>query len=194
MFYSVLQKIFYGVFRLFNRSEIIGIENLPKNEKIIICPNHKSNWDPIFVSCNIKPQIHWMAKVELKKIPILGMFIQAMGAFYVDRGAADIGALKNAMKLLKENEIVGIFPEGTRVYSENPDNAKAGVALIAHRTKAKVVPVYIEGEYRIFKKLRLIIREPISYENLPKKLTTEEYENLSKSIMKKVYNIKELGD
>ena len=194
MFYSILQKFFRGMFRLFNRSEVIGTENIPVNEKIIVCPNHVSNWDPIYVSCNIGPQIHWMAKIELSKIPVLNTFLKKMGVFYIDRGASDIGALKTAMKLLKEDKVIGIFPEGTRVEGADLDNAKAGVAVIAHRTKSKVLPVYIEGRYRIFRKQRLIIRKPLSFEELPKKLTSEEYDELAKNIMRAVYDIKEIGD
>lgn len=193
MLYKVLQNIFFVVFKILYRTEVVGLEKVPKDERVVICANHKSNLDPIFISANFKKQIHWMAKVELSKNAFLKWFIEKLGAFFVDRNSADIKAMKTAMKLLKEKEIVGIFPEGTRVKEPDFSKAKAGVALIAHRTKSIVVPVYIEGDYKIFRKMKLVFRDPIDLTSLPKQ-TSEEYEVISQNILKSIYNVHEIGD
>lgn len=194
MSYKSLQYFFHGIFKIFNRAEVIGLENIPEDEKIVICANHTSNWDPLLLSSYIEPQIHWMAKSELSKIAILGKLLTKYGVFYVDREKQDIKAMMTAMKLIKNKKIVGIFPEGTRVKEINLDGAKSGVAVIAHRTKAVIVPAYIEGKFKPFRKVRLIIREPIYLDNLPKKLNGDDYEKLTRNIMENIYNIKEIGD
>lgn len=190
MLYKVFQGIFFIVFKVLYRTEIIGIEKVPKDERIIICANHKSNLDPIFISANFKKQIHWMAKKELSKNFLVKGFLERLGAFFIDRDSADIKAMKTAMRLLKENNIVGIFPEGTRVKEVDYTNAKAGVSLIAHRTKSTIVPVYIDGDYRVFRKMKLVFRDPIDLKELPKQ-STEQYEVISQNILKTIY---EIGD
>lgn len=188
MLYKILQGIFFIIFKFIYRTEVIGIEKIPKDEKIIICANHRSNLDPILISANLKKQIHWMAKKELSKNALVRSFIEKLGAFFIDRDSVDIKAMKTAMRLLKEDNIVGIFPEGTRVKEIDYTKAKSGVALIAHRTKATVVPVYIDGNYKPFKKMKLIYRDPIDLKALPKQ-STEQYEVISQNILKSIYGI-----
>lgn len=189
MLYKVLQKVFFVAFKVLYRTEVVGIENVPENERIIICANHKSNLDPIFISANFKRQIHWMAKKELSENIFLKWLIEKLGSFFVDRSTADVSAMKTAMRYIKNNDIVGIFPEGTRVKGIDLNNAKSGVALIAHRTKAIIVPVYIDGDYKIFRKMKLVFRKPMNLKALPKQ-SSEEYEVIAQDILKDIYNIK----
>ena len=193
MLYKTLQGIFFVIFKALYRTEVIGLEKVPEDERIVICANHKSNLDPILLSANFKRQIHWMAKKELSINFFMRWLVDTLGAFFVDRNSADIKAMKTAMRLLKEKEIVGMFPEGTRVKEFNLANAKSGVALIAHRTKSVVVPCYIDGDYKIFRKMRIIFRDPIDLKELPKQ-SSEEYEIISQNILSSIYDISEIGD
>ncbi len=193
MLYKTLQGIFFVIFKALYRTEVIGLEKVPEDERIVICANHKSNLDPILLSSNFKRQIHWMAKKELSSNFFMRWLVDTLGAFFVDRNSADIKAMKTAMRLLKEKEIVGIFPEGTRVKEVDLANAKSGVALIAHRTKSVVVPCYIDGNYKIFRKMRIIFRDPIDLKELPKQ-SSEEYEIISRNILSSIYDISEIGD
>ena len=193
MLYKTLQGIFFVIFKALYRTEVIGLEKVPEDERIVICANHKSNLDPILLSSNFKRQIHWMAKKELSSNFFMRWLVDTLGAFFVDRNSADIKAMKTAMRLLKEKEIVGMFPEGTRVKEVDLENAKSGVALIAHRTKSVVVPCYIDGDYKIFRKMRIIFRDPIDLKELPKQ-SSEEYEIISRNILSSIYDISEIGD
>lgn len=193
MLYKTLQGIFFVIFKALYRTEVIGLEKVPEDERIVICANHKSNLDPILLSSNFKRQIHWMAKKELSSNFFMRWLVDTLGAFFVDRNSADIKAMKTAMRLLKEKEIVGIFPEGTRVKEVDLANSKSGVALIAHRTKSVVVPCYIDGNYKIFRKMRIIFRDPIDLKELPKQ-SSEEYEIISRNILSSIYDISEIGD
>ncbi|WP_138159759.1 lysophospholipid acyltransferase family protein [Peptoniphilus catoniae] len=190
MLYKIFRFIGLIFIKLLFRVELVGKENFPKEGPIIVAPNHKSNFDPIFVSCLIKTQIHWMAKKELYRSKILGYIVDLMGAFPVDRQATDIKAIKKAMGILKEKKVLGIFPEGTRVKNQDFSNPKSGVALIGHRTKSKIVPIYIDGNYKLFRKMRLVIRKPIDLSQTPK-LNQKDYDDLALKILKSIYGVDE---
>ena len=160
-FYSSMKKILEGPIKLMFNPEVNGIENLPK-KPYILAGNHKSMLDiPLLIS-SIPDEIHFMAKKELFSIFFFKNILYKMGAFPVDREKADLNAIKKALKVLKDNEVLGIFPEGTR----NKTNEillpfKKGVTSIAAKTDSLIVPFGISGEYKK-NKIKLNIGEPIN--------------------------------
>lgn len=187
MFYNNV-KNFVGFFlKILYKLEIYGEENIPKdNKRLIICGNHKSNLDPVFISLAFRRQVFWMAKKELFEFKPLGWFLTKLGAFPVDRHSNDIKAIKNALKILKNENVLGIFPEGTRVKEIDYNMIKSGVALIAQKTNSEVLPVFIESEYKFFKPIRVYFRPSVAIENT-KKYDNEELEKISQDIMRMVY-------
>lgn len=182
-------KNFVGIFfKLIYRPEVVGINNIPKNEALVICSNHKCILDPIFLAVYVDRQIHFMAKKELFKNKMVNKFFSKLGAFPVDRDGADIFAIKQALRVLKNDEVLGIFPEGTRVKEINLDNAKSGVAMIAHKANALILPCQIIGDYKPFKKMKLEIKKPIDIRSLPKQ-TPDEYDEIAKNILSNIYGI-----
>ena len=169
MLYSLLQLIFSIFFKLFFRAEIYGRENMPKDGAVILAANHMSNWDPPFVATFLHRPVSYMAKIELFKNPIFGRAITACHAFPIKRGAADRGAIKAALQVLKEGRCLGLFPEGTRSRTGKMGKAEAGVGLIAAMSGAPLVPAAIIGTDKIFAnggyfpKLRVIYGEPMQF-------------------------------
>ena len=109
-----------------------------------------------------------MGKKSLFKIPILGWIIKAFGAFPVDRGGSDVGAIKTAVKMVKEGKCMGMFPQGHRYPGVDPRTTptKNGAALIATRAEADVVPVYVmrkKNRFKLFRRTWVVIGTPISY-------------------------------
>ncbi len=186
MFYTILKTITFIIYKLVFNIEIIGSEKIPLDGPVIIIANHKNAQDPLLISSLIKRKISWMAKIELFENKLLARILYKLGAFPVDRDIADIAAVKKSMVILRNNSVLGIFPEGTRVGKFDESKVKPGISMIAQRTKSKVVPIYIEGDYKIFRKMRLLVRDPIDFADVPK-LTNEDYLDLSVNIMKKVY-------
>lgn len=187
MFYNFV-KNFVGFFvKIIYRVEVYGIENIPQaNERLIICGNHKNNLDPVTISAIFPRQIFWMAKKELFNNKLFGGFLRKLGAFSVDREGNDLKAIKNALKILKDEEVLGIFPEGTRVKEIDYTKIKSGVALIAQKTNSEVLPVFIEGDYKPFRKVKVHFRKPVRI-NKEIKYSNEELENISQDIMRMVY-------
>lgn len=195
MLYAILQVFFRLYFKLFFRAEIIGKENVPEEGAVILAANHMSNWDPPFLACFLSRTVSYMAKQELFENPVFGAAITNCHAFPVKRGAADRGAIKTAIQVLKQGNCLGLFPEGTRSHGGQMHKAEAGVGLIAAKTNAPVVPTAIIGTDRImtnggiFPKLTLIYGKPMRFEGNAKE--KEELEAFSQAILDRIADMKE---
>lgn len=191
MFYKTIKAIAGLILRPFFRIKVYGIENVPTDGKLVLCSNHASNWDPIFISVGIPRQIHWMAKKELFQNKALSFLIKKLEAFPVDREGTDINAIKNALRVLKDDKVLGIFPEGTRVDSFDLKNAKHGAVLLSIRSKSSILPVYIESNYKLFSKVNIYIGETIDYsKELDHKPSSEDYNKISKDLLSTIYSLK----
>lgn len=191
MFYNVIKNIAKFILMIFYRVRVYGSENTPLDGKLILCSNHHSNWDPIFISIVFPRQISWMGKKQLFKNKLLGAFLRKLYVFPVDRDGSDVGAVKNALKVLKNDNVLGIFPEGTRVRSMDLNNAKSGVALLAYKSKSPIVPIYIQSDYKIFKPVNIYIGEVFEINDvIDNKPNADDYIYLSKYILKRIYDIK----
>lgn len=187
MFYFAVRGIVGFFMRHIYRLEVHGRENIPQDsERLIICGNHKSNLDPVAISAIFERQIFWMAKKELFENKFFGGFLTKLGAFPIDREGNDLAAIKKSLKILKNEDVLGIFPEGTRVKEADYTRIKSGIALIAQKTNSRVLPVYIEGDYKPFRKTRIYFREPVKI-NKEIKYSPGELENISQDIMRIVY-------
>ena len=184
-FYNVVLSIFTLYSKVFYKYEVIGAENIPDEGNIILAANHKSNLDPIFVAAAVKNRkIATIGKKELFNNKILAKILDKLFVIPIDRDNPGISTIKTILKKLKEGYAVGIFPEGTRVKGNGFGEAKAGLALFAVKGKAKVVPVSIISNYKLFNKVTIYIDKPISFEEYYRtKLSTEEYERLSGDVL-----------
>jgi 1-acyl-sn-glycerol-3-phosphate acyltransferase len=127
-----------------------GVENVPTSGPALLAPNHLSWADIPLISYPIKRVTHYMAKVELFEKRFLGAYVRGLGAFPVRRGEGDREALRIAERVLSEGKVVVVFPEGHRSDNHALIEAHSGVALIAMRASAPVVPVAIWGSEDCF--------------------------------------------
>lgn len=182
--YNFLKYVVGFFLKIIFPYEVIGAPKLEKKAYILIA-NHKSNWDPLFISILFPREIRWMAKRELFEIPLIGRILHSVGAISVDRDHGDAKSTIQAMRVLRDGEVLGLFPEGTRVKEPDYKKAKSGTALLAARTGTDVLPVYIEGDYHPFRKRRYIFREPIKVEK--KKLDERGYTRMTEVMMQVIY-------
>ena len=171
VFYRIIYAIFAGLVGFLFRIRVTGRENEPDEGGFIVCANHISATDAVVLCYAFrKHQVRFMAKKELFKIPLLSGLIRVLGAFPIDRGGNDVGAIKTAVSLVKEGKCMGIFPQGHRYPGENPRETatKNGAALICTKAESDVVPVYIHKKnntHKLFRKTNVIIGEKIPFEN-----------------------------
>ncbi|MBR4224037.1 MAG: 1-acyl-sn-glycerol-3-phosphate acyltransferase [Oscillospiraceae bacterium] len=158
-----------GVYHLWYDFKIEGEENVPEQEGFIIACNHRSLADPVLVTMPVRKPVKYMAKEELFKSPIFAAFIRGLGAFPIRRGAGDMGVIDDCVERLRKGYNVVIFPEGTRQYENKVARLKTGVAVIAGKSGAPVLPmgVVFEGKKLHFRsKLTLRIGKPIPPEEI----------------------------
>lgn len=148
MFARLVRATAGRLFLALYRTEFIGEENIPAGGAII-AGNHVSYLDPALLWCGAPRHVHFMARSSLFHQHILGWALPRLWSFPVKRGQPDRAAIAMAANLLERGDLVGIFPEGTRVRHEGADaelgEGHGGVAFIAMRANAPVVPVGIAG-------------------------------------------------
>lgn len=122
-----------------------GIDKFPRKGPVIVAANHVSNWDPAIVAISLPRPVHFMAKVELFNNRFLGKILTILHAFPVKRGSADRKAIRHALYVLEQGQVLGIFPEGARKKVKPDVKVQAGVAMLALKSGAPVVPVACIG-------------------------------------------------
>ncbi len=138
-----------------------GLENIPGDGSVILCANHIHNFDPILLASAAKKRdVCFMAKAELYKVKWLRWFFAWLGVIPVRRGESDMGALRTSMAVLKEGRALGIFAQGHRD-ATGELAMESGVTLMALRTGAPVVPVFMVGPYRLFRRFAIRIGAPV---------------------------------
>jgi 1-acyl-sn-glycerol-3-phosphate acyltransferase len=184
MLYRFCRFVVRTLFILLYRLEARGISNIPADGPVILCSNHKSLQDPITLGACVPRKVHYMAKAELFRIPLFGPLIKAVGAFPVKRGGVSKEAIRTAITLLQQDQVMGIFPEGTR--NESLGMGKRGAVSMAIRAKAFVVPVALVGDYRLFRKMLAVYGAPIDMRPYAEQGTAESMEAATELIMSRI--------
>ena len=185
--YGIACPIISVFMRIFHPWKALGLENIPDGG-VLLCGNHTTLGDPIYVICAIlkKCQTRVLAKDELMKVPVLGWLIGKAGVIGIKRGKADVAALKEAIRVLRNGEKLLIFPEGTRVKEGESSEAHAGAAMLATRTNVPIVPVYIQPKKRIFKRTTVKFGKPYYPEYDGKRATPEDYQRIADDLMVRI--------
>ena len=168
-FYRVAKAFCRGVTKLIYPYEVKNGNSIPEGIACIVCSNHLSYIDPVFLNVTQTRLLHFMAKKELFKNKLFGGLITKLGAFPVNRGSDGGQAIGKAEELLSEGECIGIFIEGTRSKSGKLGRGHMGALLIAQATGVPVVPCCITGKRTFIKpfvKTKITYGEPITCEEL----------------------------
>ena len=169
---------------------ISGEENKTKageNSGFIICANHVNFLDAVAVVVFSKEKIRFIGKYDLARIGIIRWLEHLFDVIPIKRNTQDLEAMKRSLKALKNKEILGIFPEGTRKGMEKNKKVKNGAAFMAMRAGVPVVPVGISGTFKPFSKLYITYGEPIDLSKYKIKGQEKEgQEQATKEIMDKI--------
>lgn len=203
IFYAIVKNFFKVLLIIYNRCSVKWLEKLDPNEKMIVACNHSSNLDPLIVGCFFPRILKYFAKEELFHNWLFGTCIRALGAVPVSRSdnASAAGALRGFIKLYQEGSDVLIFPEGARTLDGKLQPLEAGVALIATREKAPILPVFIHGAYNAMPpgsalvkptKIRVTFGKPLRFSEEVYK--SKEGRNVIMSALEKTMKELEAGD
>jgi len=169
--YKFVRAIARFLAKIFFRVEYHGRENEPAEGGYIAFSNHTSFTDPVFTASALKQPAYFMAKSDLLKSKFMQVLFKMCNVVTVNRGESDIAALRKTCDIVKSGKNVGIYPQGTRIPQEfpKPEEALAGLGLMATRTKAILLPVTIcygkkNKKPKVFRKVHVYIGKPIPYE------------------------------
>src|SRR3954470_21801059 len=167
---GILQPFFHVYFRLSR----IGREHIPAEGPVILAANHRSFLDPFVIATLARRPLYYVAKRELFENRLQGWFLNALGAFPVDRGTGDRDMVDTAKAILARGDAVLIFPEGTRIRPGALGRPKRGVGRLALETGAPVIPVAVIGTEAIRRgwrirphKVRIRVGRPLTFPKVP---------------------------
>lgn len=187
-----------GLFvRIIFNIKVVGRENIPKKGGYIAASNHQSYWDPVFMGMVLKGKFAFMAKKELFTNRAFAWLITKLGAFPIERGKGDGGAIETAIERIQMGKVFVIYPEGTRSKDGKLGRGKSGVALIAGKAKAPILPMCItyKGKLRFRTKVTISIGEMIPHEELAVNPDNSmELRNASRRIMEEIRLLKEAAE
>lgn len=182
---KIVRKIVYYVFYKFvYRIKKVNEENLPKDGAYIVCANHINMLDALAVVCSCKRKVRFICKASMFKNKALGWALKLSDTIPLDRDKNDIESMKRSIKTLKNGEVLGVFPEGTRKGMEKNLKAKSGAAFFSLRTGTPVVPIGIQGSFKPFTKVKLVFGKPLDFsEYYGKEKDKETLEKVTNVIM-----------
>ncbi len=152
MLYSFLHVVLKALAVFYFRLQTDGIENIPKSGGVILAPNHPSDLDSIILGTAINRQLHTMGKEELFRRKFAAFILKKINAFPVKREKFDRASLRCALKILKDGNVIDMYPEGTVSKDGTLQEPKLGTAFIALQSKTPVIPVAIIGSYSVMSK------------------------------------------
>lgn len=176
--------VYYGFYKIVYRIKKIGEENIPADGAYIICANHVNMLDALAVVCGCKRKVRFICKESMFKSKALGWALKLSDTIPINREKNDIESMKRSLKALKNGDILGVFPEGTRKGMEKNLKAKSGAAFFSLKTGTKVIPLGIQGSFKPFTKVKLVFGEPLDFsEYYGKEKDKEALEKVTNIIM-----------
>ncbi len=167
LLYSIAKVLAWILFHTVYPVTVHGKEHLRLTGPCILIANHLSGLDPICVAHAVSgEEVTYLAKKEVMQGRFSGWLLRTLHAIPVDRHNFDMAAMRACMQTLKEGRVLGIFPEGTRYKKGNMEELEAGVAILALRSQVPVVPVYIHGKLKPFRRVHCYADAPIPMEDL----------------------------
>lgn len=186
--------IAWPIFNLIHPGRAYGREKVPEGG-CLLCGNHTRYSDPLFIVFALGRRDHpyIMGKAELTRWPILGWILRKVGMIAVDRGKSDVKAIKESIRVLKSDQKLLLFPEGTRFKSGESQGAKTGAAMLALRTGVPIIPVWIPAKKKWFRRTPVVFGEPyypqIGHEG---KATAEDYQPVADDLLARIMALSEV--
>ena len=195
MAYFVGWLLFLIFFKIYLSFKVVGRKNIPKDGAFIFVSNHLSYFDPIMLGTSLHRSLYYMARENLFWKPFFGWIMGQVHAFPIKRDSGDLGALKQALAILKDGKPLVMFPEGTRSKNKELRPAKPGVGFIAAKAGVPVVPAYIDGSLEALPgnlttlkrhPVAVYIGEPVTFDIGMGRNSKETYQKISDEIMARI--------
>ena len=192
-FYDPLSAILRPYYGLLWPSRVTGAENIPETGGFILCANHVHWRDCLFLAVRLnKRRYTYLAKAELYKNPVARLILgdKGLGGIPVSRGESDLGAIRRALKTISDGEGLGIFPQGTRSRDNSPTPMLNGASMIAVRANVPIIPVYLDGPYRLFRHVDVTVGKPVEIADLGRKYDSATLTEVTRRIETAIWSMR----
>jgi len=194
--YNFAKVVVPPIFKAVIPYKLNNKEKMPDTGRVIICSNHVTMKDPVLLALAFKRQIYYMAKSELFKNKFVAFILRGLGGFPIVRGAGDTAAMDTAKNILKREQVLGIFIEGTRSKDGRLGKPHSGAVLLAHENNAPILPMSITAKDgkspRLFHKVKISCGDLIMPDELGIETGTgSEYRKASRLVMDKIAELRE---
>ena len=189
--YGFLRVLIGAVYALLFPARADGTENIPAQGGFILVSNHCSARDPFFLGAHIHNRdLYFMAKAELFRTKPVAATIRNLGGFPVDRGHSDLNAVRTSLSILREGHCLAIFPQGTRSRDNSRIPMLEGSSMIALRAGVPVIPAYIGGPYRPFRRMQLSFGAPVDLSDFSRHVDSATLNTATRRIEDAVWALK----
>lgn len=175
---SLFKRVGYGACQVLARLtatalfrvRVVGRENVPPDGGGLVCANHQSYFDPVLIGLAVDRRLNYLARDTLFRNPLFKWLIDFFDAIPIDREGGGLAGLKETLRRLKQEELVLIFPEGTRTRNGDLQPLKPGFCAVARRSRGPLIPIGFDGAYQAWprsspmprlSRLAVVIGEPI---------------------------------
>lgn len=182
----ILYSVIYIISRILLRPQLSGAENIPKSGPFIVIANHHSNFDPLILTPYFLQMPRWLGKIELFSFKPMASILEKYQVIPIDRGGINVASVKRIFRDLRCGEIIGMFPEGTRIRREQIGKkmpSKETLRLLA-KSKVPILPIYLEMPYRYFCKNRVVVGPVFNYSDLSCEAGSE-----GLAVLEQIYNL-----
>ena len=203
LFYRSIRAVLFITYKCLFSFRYYGADKVPPPDGrgVILAPNHASYLDPPLLGISLKRRVTYLAKEYLFQHSFVGWVLRSIGAFPIKTKTDDFRSIRDLIRILESGHCVTVFPEGTRSENGQMKEPESGIGFLAMKSKAYVVPVYIEGSYDAFPKdAKKIKRHPIKVyfgdafipaEDESLKTAPEPYLAVSQKIMQEIKELKD---
>ena len=184
-FFSFLETIVY-------RPKIVGKENIPNETAALICPNHVHALDSAIIVAKFKRRVNVLAKEELYKNGFIRFIADIFGIYPVKPDSKSMESVKISLKVLKDNGLLMLFPEGTRNGMAKGVKPKDGAIKLAIKANVPIIPIGIQGNFKPFKKIKVNIGKPIYYTEYRGEINNKELmDKLTDELMNEIVKLRD---
>lgn len=189
---NLIKFLFRSYFLVFYKVTVKGLENIPLEGGLIMACNHMSNFDPPLAGgfAGTKRDSVYFIKKELMSVPLIGWLFKYFGFIPVDRFKAggDRGAIKSALKVVKDGGSLFIFPEGTRSKDGKPKRAKPGIGFMVYHSGVPILPIKLVNTNNLpfTRHVSVTFGKPFKVEKDPQRDVKEQFQEFADKVMEEI--------
>ncbi len=165
-FYTFARAIVRVLCAIIFPYKVVGLENVPAEGPVLLCCNHVSMIDPVFLACALKRRVTYLAKKEVFSTKFTNWLFRSLGMVPVDRGASDIQAMRVCLDVLKQGGVLGIFPQGHRYKNDESREMQSGAAMMALRARPAVIAAHVSAPLKVFRMNYIRISAPVDLSDI----------------------------